>query len=188
MWLTPPGSYRATTCRERELTLDHIHIFDHTITWGMRSQLNAGDTSETTRTWKTIHTIHAPIHTNKANMKGWLWRPNDILDLVGLKLPDICLRGKEKPRKTHPGNLSRPRIEPGPAAWQALLLPPALQRWTKRNISNLFLTFIKLTWFWSMSISCMPRKWLPLVLSYSMKQVTSAQRLVENDWTRDDHC
>ena len=26
-------------------------------------------------------------------------------DLVGLKLPDICLTGEEKP---HPGNLSRP--------------------------------------------------------------------------------
>ena len=38
-------------------------------------------------------------------------------DLVGLKLPDICLTGKEKLRKQpHPGNLSRPGIEPGPAA------------------------------------------------------------------------
>ena len=34
-------------------------------------------------------------------------------DLVGLKLPDIRLTGEEKP---HPGNLSRPGIEPGPAA------------------------------------------------------------------------
>ena len=34
-------------------------------------------------------------------------------NLVGLKLPDICLTGEEKP---HPGNLSRPGIEPGPAA------------------------------------------------------------------------
>ena len=30
----------------------------------------------------------------------------------GLKLPDICLIGGEKP---HPGNVSRPGIEPGPA-------------------------------------------------------------------------
>ena len=38
-------------------------------------------------------------------------------DLGGLKLPDICLTGEEKPReKPHPGNLSRPGIEPGPAA------------------------------------------------------------------------
>ena len=38
-------------------------------------------------------------------------------DLGGLKLPDICLTGKENPRKKpHPGNLFRPGIEPGPAA------------------------------------------------------------------------
>ena len=38
-------------------------------------------------------------------------------DLVDLKLPDIRLTGEEKPRKKpHPGNLSRPGIEPGPAA------------------------------------------------------------------------
>ena len=39
-------------------------------------------------------------------------------DLGGLKLPDICLTGEEKPPKKnpHPGNLSRPGIEPGPAA------------------------------------------------------------------------
>ena len=36
-------------------------------------------------------------------------------DLVGLKLPDIGLTGEEKPRKNHPGNLSRPGIESGPA-------------------------------------------------------------------------
>ena len=38
-------------------------------------------------------------------------------DLWGIKLPDICLTGEEKPQeKPHPGNLSRPGIEPGPAA------------------------------------------------------------------------
>ena len=38
-------------------------------------------------------------------------------DLVSLKLPDIRLTGEEKPRtKPHPGNLSRPGIEPGTAA------------------------------------------------------------------------
>ena len=48
----------------------------------------------------------------------------------GLKLPDICLTGEEKPRKKpHPGNLSRPGLEPGPAAWQARMLPPVPRRW-----------------------------------------------------------
>ena len=59
----------------------HTYFFDHTriLRASRRSdQLNAGATSVTTQTWKTIHTIHAPIHSNKANNKGWLWRPNDI--------------------------------------------------------------------------------------------------------------
>ena len=52
-------------------------------------------------------------------------------DLMGLKLPDIRLTGEEKPRKKpHPGILSRQGIEPGPAAWQARMLPLTPQRWT----------------------------------------------------------
>ena len=43
----------------------------------------------------------------------------------GLKIADICLTGEEKtPNKPHPGNLSRPGIEPR-WAWYRLLL-----RWT----------------------------------------------------------
>ena len=42
-------------------------------------------------------------------------------DLRGLKLPDICFTGEEKP---HPRNLSQLGIEPGPVAWQARMLPP----------------------------------------------------------------
>ena len=62
------------------------------------------------------------------NEYGWLWWPNDIR---GLKLPDICLTGEEKPRKNiTQETLSRPGIEPGSAAWQAHMLPPDPQRWT----------------------------------------------------------
>ena len=89
--------YRAITCRERELTMDHIHTFSTTQGHGgplrMRDQLNVGVTSETTRTLKTIHTIHSHILTRQI-WSGWLWWPNDCL-----KLPDICLTGEEKPRK-----------------------------------------------------------------------------------------
>ena len=54
-------------------------------------------------------------------------------DLVGLKLPDICLTDEEKhKKKPHLGNLSQPGIEPGPAAWQARMLPLAPQRWTEK--------------------------------------------------------
>ena len=49
-------------------------------------------------------------------------------DLEGLKLPDIRLRGEENPKKTSPRKLSRSGIEPGPAAWQARMLPLAPQR------------------------------------------------------------
>ena len=49
----------------------------------MRDQLNAEATSEKSQTWKTIHIIHAHIHSNKGNMKGWLWRPNEIWELRG---------------------------------------------------------------------------------------------------------
>ena len=53
-----------------------------------------------------------------------------FVDLGGLKFPDICLTGEKNPEKTHPGKLSRPGIEPGPAAWQTRMLPLAPQRWT----------------------------------------------------------
>ena len=33
------------------------------------------------------------------NDYGWLWWPDDIRGPWGLKLPDICLTGEEKPRK-----------------------------------------------------------------------------------------
>ena len=69
-------------------------------------------------------------------------------DLVGLKFPDICLTGEEKPRKKlHPGNLSRPGIEPGPAAGQARMLPHVPQRWTYINltfINNIFIYNLRL--------------------------------------------
>ena len=65
-------------------------------------------------------------------------------DLVGLKLLDIRLTGEEKPRKKpHPGNLSRPGIEPGPAAWQVRMLPLAPQRWT--NFSDFSRSLLEAT-------------------------------------------
>ena len=58
-------------------------------------------------------------------------------DLGALKLSDICLTGEENPeKKPHPGNLSRPGIEPGPAAWQARMLPLASQRWTIHTVKK----------------------------------------------------
>ena len=87
---------------------------------GSSDHLNAGATSETTRTLKTIHVTHWHINSNKVDMR----RMMIFGDLVGLTLPDICLTGEEKP---HPGNLPRAWNDPGPAAWPTRMLPPAPQ-------------------------------------------------------------
>ena len=118
-----PCVTQATTCRDRELTLDLIHIFMTTQGNGephrMRDQVNAGATSETTWTWMTIHTIHVPINSKKANMEEWLWRPNDIGGSCGPKVSwHLSYKWGKPPKKPHPGNLSRPGIEPRPPAWQ----------------------------------------------------------------------
>ena len=105
-----PGLTDHDLCRERELSQDH----------------NAGATSETTRTWKTMHSFILTRRILKDEYDGQMI----FGDLVGLKLPDIWLTGEEKPRKKpHTGNLSRAGIESGPAAWQARMLPPVPQRW-----------------------------------------------------------
>ena len=69
-------------------------------------QLNVGATTETAQTRKTIHARHTLIHSNKANMKWWLWLTNDIR---GPCEPNVSWHlsyrwGKSpiKPRKTVP--------------------------------------------------------------------------------------
>ena len=90
----------------------------------MKDQLNAGATSETTRTWKTIHHSRT-YHANKVNMIGCLWRPNDIWGSCEPNASwNLSYKWGKTPKKPHPGNLSRPGIEPGPAAWQTRMLPP----------------------------------------------------------------
>ena len=74
-------------------------------------------------------------HSNKPNMKRWLWWPNDFLGPCGPKASWYwSYRGGKTSKNPHPGNLSRPGIEPGPAAWQLRMLPPAPQRWTSLKI------------------------------------------------------
>ena len=95
--VTPHGPYRSTTCRKRELTLDHRDtLFDHT---RMRDQLNAGASSEKTQTWKTIPSTHPFILTRRI-LKDDYDGQMIFGDLVGLKLPDIC--GEEKNPKNSP--------------------------------------------------------------------------------------
>ena len=85
----------------RELAVDHIHTFLNTQGHGgppqMSDQFNAGVTSDTTRTLKTIHIIHTHIQSNKVGMRRMImlakwYSGTDVL-------PDICLTGEEKPRK-----------------------------------------------------------------------------------------
>ena len=97
----------------------------------MSDQPNSGTTSETAQTSKTIHTKHTLSHANKANMEWRLRWPNVTR---GPWVPKaswhLSYRWGKTPKKPHPGDLSRPGIEPGPAAWQARMLPLAPQRWT----------------------------------------------------------
>ena len=64
----------------------------------MSDESNAGATTETAQTWKTMHTKHTLSHPNKANMEWWLRRPNDIRGPWGPKV-SWHLAGEEKPRK-----------------------------------------------------------------------------------------
>ena len=74
--LMPPGPYRAMTCREKELAVDHMHTLLTTRGHGGSPyKRTAGATSETTRTLNTAHIIHS----NKADMR-WLndiWGPGE---------------------------------------------------------------------------------------------------------------
>ena len=79
--------------------------FDHTRIW--RASPYEGSAQCRSRTWKTMHTIHTSIISNKANKKMIFG------GIVDLKLPDICLISEEKPRKnftkeTCPGRGSNP--------------------------------------------------------------------------------
>ena len=66
-WLTTPGPYRATTCRGREfIFISHTYFLTtqgHGEPPRLRDQLNAGATSETAQTWKTIHIRHTLTHS-----------------------------------------------------------------------------------------------------------------------------
>ena len=89
-WLTPPGPYRATNCRRRELISgSHTYIFDHTRT--RRASPDEGSAHcrghlRHSTNMKTIHTRHTLIHSNKANMKRWLWR---LIDIRGPCGPEV---------------------------------------------------------------------------------------------------
>ena len=60
-----------------------------------------------------------PIHFNKSKMKEYDYDSRMIFgDLMGLKLPDICLTGEVKTRKKNLPQETGPEweLKPGPAA------------------------------------------------------------------------
>ena len=83
-----------------------------------------------------------------------------FVDLVGLRFPDNCLTSEENPKKSYPGYLSRPEIEPGPAVWQARMLPPVPQRWTYSTTYFITLSiWTKLKWS-TRPVSPVVKRWI----------------------------
>ena len=78
--------------------------------WGISSIPWPPPTEQEHKRRLGLHTIHALIHSNKANMKGWLWRPNDIRGPCGPKTSwHLSYRWGKTPKKPHQGNLSSDR-------------------------------------------------------------------------------
>ena len=97
------------------------HFFDYTKTWRASpdewSAQCLGHLRDNTNIVDDTH--HSLIHSNKANMKWWLWRPNDIRETRGPKASWHLSDRWGKNRKTSPkklvpnGNRSRARCVTG---------------------------------------------------------------------------
>ena len=109
----------------------HAYFFDHTRTWRVSpDEWSAQCRGHLRDNTNMIHIIHSLIHSINADViRVRLWWPNDIRGAKGPKASwNLSYRWEKTLKKPHPGNLSRPRIEPGPAAWQARMLPPIPQQ------------------------------------------------------------
>ena len=134
-WPTPPGPYSATTCRGRELNYgSHAYVFDHTRTWRASpdewSAQCRGHLRDSTNMKNNTHQAHT--QSSQQGEDGMMiTNTNDSRGLWGPKVSwHLSYRWGKTPKKPYPWNLFRPGIEPGPAAWQARMLPLAPQRWT----------------------------------------------------------
>ena len=98
-----------------ELTMDHI--FTSLTTQGHGGPPRLGVSSmpgPPTRQYEHERRYTPVTHPSIQTTRIWTDDYEDEMifgNLVGLKFPDTCLIGEEKP---HPGNLSRPGIEPEP--------------------------------------------------------------------------
>ena len=128
-WPTPPGPYRGTTVGGGggiKLWITYILFWPHKDMEGLRGWVISPMPGPPKRqqTWKTIHTKHTLSHPNKANMKGWFWRPNDIRGRCGPKASWHLSYRWRKSRKKLLGKLVPTGDGTRPAAWEtkALLL------------------------------------------------------------------
>ena len=102
-WLAPHGPFRVTTCRERKLYLEHKNtFFDHRRAWRAFPDEGSAQCRGRLRDNMNIKddTHHSLTHSNNADMRRMIMMVKCCSgNHMGLKLPDICLRGEEKPRK-----------------------------------------------------------------------------------------
>ena len=102
---------QSKTCKGRELTLDHIHNIFTTQGHGeplrMREQFNDGTSSEHERRYTP--STHPLILTRRIWEDNYYDGQMIFGNLVGLKLPDICLKGEENPEITSPRKLVPPK-------------------------------------------------------------------------------
>ena len=120
MWPTPPGPYRATTCRGRELNYgSHTYFFEtHKDMEGLPGWVISPMPGPTPRQHKhdrqytpNTHSVIPTRRIRKDDDDGQMI----FGDLGGLKFPDIYLRGEENREKNSPrkhvptGNRTRAR-------------------------------------------------------------------------------
>ena len=136
-WPTPPGHYRTTTCRGRELNYgSHTYFFDHTRTW--RASPDEWSAQCRGHLRDNTHEAHTQVIPTRR-----IWNDDYDGQMIfrgpwGPKVSwHLSVRWGKTPKKPHPGNLSLPGIEPEPAAWQASMLPLAPQRWTSDGLNGI---------------------------------------------------
>ena len=128
----------------------HTYFFDHIRTRRASpdegsAQFRSHFRDNTNMKDDSQHTIHAAIHSNKANMKEWLWRPKDIRGTCRPKASwHLSYSWGQTPKKLHPGNLSRLGSNPDPLRDRRAFYR-LLQRWTdlKCNTENNAICYIE---------------------------------------------
>ena len=98
-----PGPYRATTCRGRELNCgSQTYFFDHTWTCRASPDVISPMPGPPARQHKHERQYTPSTHPFIPTRRIWDDDYGGQMifgDIVGLKFPDICLSGEERPRK-----------------------------------------------------------------------------------------